>query len=527
VSRLERCQVLGFYPLNAFIRGILLFMSGLAFFYILVGLVCLGVAWYASRWRNLSAAMPLALLLLLASGWCISQGLIVAGVSLEAKIVWMTWHFVFSIFMPVIWLFLVRAVTGLPVKVPRVFAFLVIGFALFSVLVVLTNSAHHLMFAKLTLQPGRMLLDIEYGAFFSFFAVINYAQIILGMVLLVRRWQLERGARRTEMVLWLSCVILPTVADIASFVFPETFKDIEPGPLLFAITALIAAWSLASKRVFRIEPVALELVFESLHDGVLILDRFGRVAQLNSAAKSFANASLKDVIGVPVQEVLKNWTLQTLEPQTLEVNLPNSEKYLEYTLSSLVGGGFVVIVRDVSEVRLYQRSILELGLRDPLTGLANRRAFFDRAEQAIALAKLEHQQVFIAFLDLDDFKPVNDQFGHEQGDVLLREVAARLENLVGTNGLVARVGGDEFVILLEHLDRNQVVALMAAIEFSLNEAFSLNVGTVRIGVSVGLAEFPKDGAGVAALLDTADGEMYKRKQGKSAQPLNAGEALMN
>jgi diguanylate cyclase (GGDEF)-like protein len=515
------------YPIKAFIRGILLFVSSLALFYILVGLVCLGVAWYASRWRNLSAAMPLALLLVLASGWCISQGLIIAVPTLEAKIIWMTWHFVFSIFMPVIWLFLVRAVTGLPVKVPRAFAFLVIGFAFISILVVLTNSAHHLMFTSLTLQPDRMLLDIEYGTFFSFFAVINYAQIILGMLLLVRRWQLERGARRTEMVLWLSCVILPTVADIASFIFPQTFKDLEPGPLLFAMTALIAAWSLASKRVFRIEPVALEVVFESLRDGVLILDRFGRVAQLNSAAKSFANTSLKDVIGVPVQEVLLGWTLQTLEPQTQEVNLPETEKYLEYNLSTLVGGGFVVIVRDVSEVRLYQRSILELGLRDPLTGLANRRAFFDRAEQAIDIAKLEHQPVFMAFLDLDDFKPINDQFGHEQGDVLLREVAVRLEKLVGTNGLVARVGGDEFVILLEHSDRDQVAALVAAIEFSLNEAFRLSVGTVRIGVSVGLAEFPKDGAGVATLLDTADSEMYKRKQGKSAQPLTTSEALLN
>jgi hypothetical protein len=127
-------------------------VSWFAFIYILVGLVSFSVAWYASRWRNLSASMPLALLLLLASGWCISQGLIVAGVSLEAKIVWMNWHFVFSIFMPVIWLFLVRAVTGLPVKVPRVFAFGVIGFAVFSMLVVLTNSAHHLMFTNLKLR---------------------------------------------------------------------------------------------------------------------------------------------------------------------------------------------------------------------------------------------------------------------------------------------------------------------------------------------------------------------------------------
>jgi hypothetical protein len=229
-------------------------------FNLVIGLMCLAVAGYASRWRNLSASTPLALLLLLASSSCITQGFIIVSVSQNAKIVWMTWHYMLMSLMPVVWLRLVRAVTGLPVRIPMGVAPFILGFTIISALLILTNSAHHLIFSDQRLLPGRMLLQVEFGSFFNIFAVVNYAELILGMVLLVRRWQLERGARRSEMVLWLLCVILPTVPDLATFIFPQTFKDLEPAPLLLAVTSMLAAWGLVSRRVLLVEPVALEVV---------------------------------------------------------------------------------------------------------------------------------------------------------------------------------------------------------------------------------------------------------------------------
>jgi diguanylate cyclase (GGDEF)-like protein len=401
-----------------------------------------------------------------------------------------------------------------------------------SVLLILTNPAHHLMFSSLRVQPERMLVQVEYGPFFAAFALFNYAELLLGLLLLARRWQLERGARRTEMVLWMLCVLLPTLADLANFLNLKALEDVALTPLVFAVTSLLAAWGLASRRVLRADPVALEVVFEGLRDGVLILDRHGRVAQLNAAAKGFARPTLTEVIGEPVAQVLLEWPADALEAQCMhEVNLPGTERYLQYnvsglTASSLPGAGFTVIVRDVSELRRYQRSILEGALRDPLTGLANRRAFFEHCEQALGLAKRERHELFVAYLDLDEFKPINDRLGHEQGDALLRAVAQRLEATVGSDGLVARVGGDEFVICFSRINQTHVETLIRSLEQSLREPFALATENVQIGVSVGLAAFPNDGESIEALLRVADTEMYQRKHHKPVRSLEVKQIVV-
>jgi diguanylate cyclase (GGDEF)-like protein len=287
---------------------------------------------------------------------------------------------------------------------------------------------------------------------------------------------------------------------------------------------------LASRRVFRIEPVALELVFEGLQDGVLILDRFGRVAQLNAAARGFVQHGITEAVGEPVANILIGWpsnALETQTPQMLEVNPPGTDRHLQYNQTGLAGGGFAVIVRDVSELRRYQRSILEGALSDPLTGLANRRALFERGERALLAARRDGREVFVAYLDLDGFKPVNDRLGHAQGDVLLRAVAQRLERSVSqvvsqsqgksanSDGLVARVGGDEFVILFERMDRTSVETWLALFENTMIEPFALTAEGVHVGASVGLASYPDHGDSLEELLRVADGEMYRDKQLKS------------
>ena len=502
-------------------------MTWFAFLNIFVGLICLAVAWYSSRWRTLSAAMPLAMMHVLVSIWCVTQGMIVLSSTLEVKVAWMTWQFVMASFIPVVWLTLVRAVTGVPARVPDGVAAGLIGFALCSVVLILTNPVHHLMFSSLTLKPARMLVQMEYGPFFVAFALFNYAELLLGLLLLARRWQLERGARRTEMVLWMFCVLLPTLADLATFLNLKALEDVVLTPLVFAVTSLLAAWALASRRVLRADPVALEVVFEGLRDGVLILDRHGRVAQLNAAAKGFARPTRMDVIGEPVAQVLHGWPADALEAQSmLEVNLPGTERYLQYNVSALTGAGFTVIVRDVSELRRYQRSILEGALRDPLTGLANRRAFFEHCEAALGLAQRERRELVIAYLDLDEFKPINDRLGHEQGDALLRAVAQRLETAIGSDGLVARVGGDEFVICFGRVHHAHVETLVETLEQSLRKPFALTAENVQIGVSVGLAAFPNDGDGIEALLRVADAKMYQRKQHKPVRSLEVNEMVV-
>ncbi len=163
--------------------------------------------------------------------------------------------------------------------------------------------------------------------------------------------------------------------------------------------------------------------------------------------------------------------------------------------------------------RLYQQ-LRHLALHDPLTGLANRSLFFDRAEHALRrLARHEGALVAVLFIDLDDFKAVNDTLGHARGDRLLALVGGRLRSVLRPADTVARLGGDEFVLLLEDLasDEEALVVARRTID-ALAAPYDLAGQSVRISASIGVAQRIADGATAAGLVREADLAMYSAKQ---------------
>lgn len=161
------------------------------------------------------------------------------------------------------------------------------------------------------------------------------------------------------------------------------------------------------------------------------------------------------------------------------------------------------------EVELKERHHY-LAYYDPSTGLANRSLFEDRLSRAINNAARNGHSVGILYCDLNEFKQINDEHGHVTGDYVLIEVAKRLGEFFRTNDTVARFGGDEFVIIVEHLDDDTQLDRMAkAIALKINEPMSeLNLS---VSASIGIATFPKDGLTKKQLLDIADHKMYHQK----------------
>jgi len=155
----------------------------------------------------------------------------------------------------------------------------------------------------------------------------------------------------------------------------------------------------------------------------------------------------------------------------------------------------------------------ELAYYDALTSLPNRRLLDDRAAQAFKAAKRSKHMVAIMFLDLDYFKAVNDDYGHEVGDQLLVSVAGRLKVLLRTDDTVARIGGDEFVILLPKVeDEQQVTVCAEKIIKALTQPFDVDGKMLEIGGSLGVAIYSKSGASPANLLKCADEAMYSAKR---------------
>lgn len=172
-----------------------------------------------------------------------------------------------------------------------------------------------------------------------------------------------------------------------------------------------------------------------------------------------------------------------------------------------------VVVRNVRRSAQALRTSEALALRDPLTGLANRRLFGDLLSRELARSIREGHLVAVHCLDLDGFKPINDRFGHAVGDAVLREVAARLAALVRAADCVARLGGDEFAILQVGIaDRGDAVQLAARAAAALAEPLVLPAGDVGLGVSIGIAFGPDQARGPGELVHLADAAMYEAKR---------------
>ncbi|MFC0253039.1 sensor domain-containing protein [Massilia consociata] len=173
---------------------------------------------------------------------------------------------------------------------------------------------------------------------------------------------------------------------------------------------------------------------------------------------------------------------------------------------------FVGVISDITEARHYERRLHHLAHHDPLTGLANRTLLQERLHHAIEHAT-RHQTVgALAFLDLDNFKHINDNFGHEAGDAVLREIAGRLRENMREDDTVARVGGDEFVLLIcDQPDIERIADLLERIRRSVTQPVVAAGQEIVPGTSIGVSLFPNDGDNPDKIMRAADSAMYHAK----------------
>lgn len=174
----------------------------------------------------------------------------------------------------------------------------------------------------------------------------------------------------------------------------------------------------------------------------------------------------------------------------------------------------------VAELREKSAEADALAHMDPLTAVTNRRGFFRKLDERLAIARAQNTPLTVGVIDLDGFKPVNDIFGHAAGDQLLFQSGARVREIAGPNGIVGRIGGDEFGIILPGLgDETEILAIGQRICDALAQPFKVKEGIARIGASAGFAAFPQTGHTTETLFERADYALYHSKQQERGRPV--------
>jgi diguanylate cyclase (GGDEF)-like protein/PAS domain S-box-containing protein len=176
-------------------------------------------------------------------------------------------------------------------------------------------------------------------------------------------------------------------------------------------------------------------------------------------------------------------------------------------------GDLVAFVLDISDRKQAEEQVRLAALHDPLTGLPNRGLLFDYAKHVFGHARRFHRRCAVLFIDLDRFKPINDNYGHEVGDVVLQEVARRMTACTRAEDIVFRLGGDEFLILLPDIDDDERAGDVARhLMHSVHQPYQLSGFEVSLSASIGISLYPRDGEVLDTLINNADAAMYQAKQ---------------
>lgn len=273
-----------------------------------------------------------------------------------------------------------------------------------------------------------------------------------------------------------------------------------------------------------------ESLFSRNVDGVIAVNPEGLIDRVNPAVGTLTGRSERDLIGRPFLELLtpagRGLALRAFEralageQNTVDTEVPKPRGELadiELTSIPIVVAGDVVgtyeILRDTTDRKKLQRELQNRALHDYLTGLPNRALFADRLQHALTRAQRSGQHVALLYVDLDRFKPINDRAGHAVGDELLREVSSRLGSLVRDADTVARVGGDEFAVLLETVE-SEAKAITAAerIVALIRAPVVVDGEEHQVGASVGVAVSSAETENPQQLVHQADLAMYDAKR---------------
>jgi len=305
---------------------------------------------------------------------------------------------------------------------------------------------------------------------------------------------------------------------------------------LLGVEVDITERKLYEEALFR-EKESAQITLQSIGDGVITTDAQCNVEYINPVAEALTGWKVDDGNGRAIDEIFRGFHEETCEPlenplavsirrnrsiksvrPTLLIRRDGNELYIESTASPIRDGkgnvtGGVLVFHDVSESRELNRRLSYHASHDILTGLVNRREFENRLERALKSAKARETSYALCYLDLDQFKIVNDSCGHSAGDALLGQLGALLKSKIRWRDTLARLGGDEFGILLESCSLDEAMQTAEALRLAIGEfKFMWDERSFRLGVSIGVVPITADNEDVAALLSAADSACAAAKE---------------
>jgi diguanylate cyclase (GGDEF)-like protein/PAS domain S-box-containing protein len=390
---------------------------------------------------------------------------------------------------------------------------------------------------------GTMAEDMKTGAFslrgyYFWWVHIPYSYLLLMASLATVFLEISRASKqyRGQIMMLFVAMCIPFTADLLGLT--GILGETNFSPISFLIFFILMAIAITRYQFLGNNPIAYEIVFQTIRDGVIILDRHDVIRDINTAAAQRLGKDVREITGRPLEEVfagrkelVSSFQEKKRQREATDTTVAFAESYISIDVTPLMdidetARGWIITLRDVTQRKQEQISLEKLAFHDPLTQLANRRKFDEEVERAIADFSDTKKSFAILYLDLNRFKVVNDTMGHEVGDELLKYVSARLTSTLRKPDILARVGGDEFAVLLHDTDEIGARRVVERMLGKVKKSFKVGEHKLTAEISIGAAVYPQNGSNLTELMRYADSAMYRAKSQSGGHNLYRSESIL-
>lgn len=416
-----------------------------------------------------------------------------------------------------------------------------------SILLEWTDSYHRLFFVSATWieREGIMMTEMVRGPAYYGNMVYSYAAIGFAFLLLSQVSLRSSPLYLNQYRLIIIGSILPWLGSFYSELNFSAWNGLDLAPFLFGVSGIIFVFALMRTHFMDLVPVARTHLIENMSDGIVVVDAQNRIVDINPAMKHFIEGDPSFILGQDIFVVFPAWMervdlfFDKGETRTELTALNDPSRYLDLRVTPLYDrdrrlNGRLLVFRDVTErkqiekrlrsindqlqtqlieIGILQSKLREQAIRDPLTNLFNRRYLEETLDRELSRAARENYPVCIIMIDLDHFKQINDTYGHEAGDLVLKTIAQKLSEQSRRGDFACRYGGEEFVVVMPNV--SLTTAYQRAMHFrqlltSLSVPYDYD--ELRVTLSMGIACYPQNGATRDVLLRAADQAMYAAKE---------------
>jgi diguanylate cyclase (GGDEF)-like protein/PAS domain S-box-containing protein len=512
--------------------------------------IALFVAMFAWRRRSAPGGMALFGMMLGIAEWSLAAGLEAAAVEQATKIFWSQVEYLGYNSAIVLLLVFAAQFTQQTHWLNRRNLLLLPVIPALTIILAFTNAWHHLVWASFAPgPPGTNSLIYYHGPWFWVGMAWVYVIMFIATVMFASQVRRSRGVYRHQAVAVLIASLAPWIGSgLYVFGFVPT-RGFDTGPISFMLTGVLLVWSFARYQLLGLVPIAREVLIEKMSDGVIVVDARNRVVDINPAAYMLLNLSEGHLIGQSAQAVLPPQLGMTgmnteATPRHEEFCLNEAKPlWVELLISPLrdrsdTARGQLVVLRDITqrkldegalqqakrsleaqlvEIKNLQEQLKEQAIRDALTGLYNRRYLEETLDRELARASRERYPITLVMVDIDDFKRVNDSYGHPVGDLVLQALGKLLYQHTRRSDIACRYGGEEFLLVLPGLAIERAVRRADEWRTAFETlCIQASGGEIRATFSAGIAVFPIHGTQALDLIRAADQALYAAKaQGRN------------